>query len=93
MNPKPTYSWYAREGNWTLLKDPNAVALYDVSTDPGELKDVSAQHPLVTGYLVEALTQRVPLLRGVAAPASAEALTPEAQQKRDAALRALGYVQ
>jgi arylsulfatase A-like enzyme len=94
LNPKPTYSWYAREGNWTLLMDPNTVALYDVATDPGELKDVSAQNPVVTGYLVEALTQRVPLLHGGAEPAAAEAaLTPEARQKRDAALRALGYVQ
>jgi hypothetical protein len=47
----------------------------------------------VPSTLVEALTQRVPLLRGETVPASAEALTPEARQKRDAPLRALGYVQ
>jgi len=71
--------------------DPDRAALYDLSTDPGELKDVSAEHPIETGYLVGALTQRVRLLRGAQPPSAA--LRPEARRKLDSALRALGYVQ
>jgi len=88
-----TFSWYAREGDWKLLMDPDKVVLHDLSTDPGELHDVSGQHPVETGYLVAALTQRAPPLSGAAAPMPAEALTPEARAKLESALRALGYVQ
>jgi arylsulfatase A-like enzyme len=87
------YMWFAHEDPWKLLMEQGRVSLYDLTSDPGELKDVSAQHPVVTGYLVEALTQRVPMLRGSAAPAAAEPLTPEARKKLDSALRALGYIQ
>jgi arylsulfatase A-like enzyme len=86
------YLWYAREGRWKLLMDPNRVALYDLSTDPGESKDVSAERPIETGYLVGALTERVQLLRG-GPPAGPAALRPEARRKLDSALRALGYVE
>jgi arylsulfatase A-like enzyme len=87
------YMWFAHEDPWKLLMDQGQVALYDLANDPGELTDVSAQHPVVTGYLVDALAQRVPMLRGGAAPTAAEPLTPEARQKLDSALRALGYIQ
>jgi arylsulfatase A-like enzyme len=85
------YLWYAREGRWKLLMDPNRVALYDLKTDPGETKDVSAEHPIETGYLVGALTQRVGLLRG--APPPSDVVEGEARRKLDSALRALGYVE
>jgi arylsulfatase A-like enzyme len=85
------YLWYAREGRWKLLMDPDRVALYDLSTDPGETNDVSAERPIETGYLVGALTQRVGLLRG--APPPAGALEDAGRRKLDAALRALGYLQ
>jgi arylsulfatase A-like enzyme len=90
-----SYSWFAREANWKLLMEPQRAELYELTTDPGETRDVAAEHPIETGYLTSLLRLRVPMLRDGApgAPPHDAVLTPEARQELHEALKALGYVQ
>ena len=47
-------NWVVREAHWKILGDvsDDSLALYDVSHDPGEQHDVSAQNRDVTSYLI-----------------------------------------
>jgi arylsulfatase A-like enzyme len=37
--------WAARDGRWKLAVGPEGRALYDLSSDPGEQRDLAAAHP------------------------------------------------
>ena len=55
-----------REGNWQSLRtDQNAPQLYDLATDHGESRDVSAQQPEVAARLTTASAE---WNRGLVAP-------------------------
>ena len=69
---------------WTPGQDPQReFALYDLETDPGETRDVSASHPAETARLRDLL--RGWLRHGPEAPGA-----PSAADRR--ALQALGYI-
>jgi arylsulfatase A-like enzyme len=91
-----TIGWYAREGRWKVIFDPEKGArLFDIPADPGETRDVSAAHPELTRYLVGRATAMPPLPRGTAVGSGTPqtGLSDEERRRRNEALRALGYVE
>lgn len=79
--------WAAIEGPWKWIEGAESAALYDRRTDPGEHRDVSAQHPEVRDRLAARLAEhRRPGIRPV------EATRLELDDDTRAALEALGYV-
>ena len=76
----PVHAW--RDSRWMLIDLPR-IELYDLSIDPGELRNVAADRPAETTRLQRALAQAV--ARESAAPL--HAASPEAAER----LRSLGY--
>lgn len=91
-----TIGWFAREGPWKLILDKEkGPSLFHIPSDPHETRDVSADHPETTRYLVGRATAMPPPPGGpVAGPGAgpASGLSEEDRRKRTEALRALGYV-
>ncbi len=96
LKPDPTYSEteYPRvagwvplqaltDGRWKTIRAGAASEVYDLQTDPRELRDLSPSQPNV----VSAMSARIAALRAGSTPA-ARSITPEAEQR----LRSLGYV-
>ncbi|MFN7956522.1 MAG: sulfatase [bacterium] len=87
-------SWAAaREGGWKLIVDGlGSTLLYDLASDPAELRDVANEHPEVVARLAAALTEPLAHL----APTRARALEAGGGAPLDAATRerlhALGYM-
>jgi arylsulfatase A-like enzyme len=76
-----------RDERWKYIWDSEAAAeLYDLSTDPGELRDVAAERGEVAAEL------RARLERHVAALPALRDAAPLSDETREA-LRALGYVE
>lgn len=80
----------ARQDSWKVIYDePNdRAALFDLSSDPGELKNIAATHPKVLAEFIEAIQNRRSRVEE-APPYDDE----ELQRKRMQELRSLGYVQ
>jgi hypothetical protein len=70
--------------HWDALS--GEAALYDVSADPGEQRDVAAREPQVVEELLAALA---PFLRDSALDADSLEIDPRMREE----LRALGYVE
>lgn len=85
---QPRYA--VREGATKAIFDTATgnVELYDLSSDPGEQKDLAAQQPIRAAYYRQALAAWI-LSRRLEGVAAAVELTPEQQEN----LKALGYVQ
>lgn len=79
-----------REGSKKLVRTPIAsgvrLELYDLATDPGETRDVSAQHPELVGRLQARLEAHFKVAPRRNVPLSG---SPEGKER----LRALGYAQ
>jgi arylsulfatase A-like enzyme len=91
-----TIGWYAREGPWKVIVDPEKGAqLFHIPSDPRETRDVSAAHPELTRYLVGRATAMPPLPQGtgLATGTPQTGLGEEDRRRRNEALRALGYVE
>jgi arylsulfatase A-like enzyme len=73
------------DGPWKLVLDGRAgSALYDLQNDPGETRDVAAEHP----ERVREFRTLLAGLGGIVRELSAEAPSPELTER----LRALGYI-
>ena len=80
-----------RTTSWKLIEDhlPPGVQLYDLTTDPGETRNLAAEHPDIVERLEQALARWKELQKplDVAHPASEVTLDAEEVEK----LKALGY--
>jgi arylsulfatase A-like enzyme len=87
---RPRYA--LRDGRWTLVYDTanGSEELFDTASDPGEMRDVAAEHPILTAYLRETLLQWV---GSVFRPGGAATAGPESMARDECeALKALGYL-
>jgi arylsulfatase A-like enzyme len=87
---RPRYA--LRDSRWTLVYDTanGREELFDTAADPGETRDVAAEHPLRTAYLRETLLQWV---GSVFRPGGAATAGPESMSQDECeALKALGYL-
>lgn len=55
--PRPVLQRAVRSGRWKLLEDGGNFYLFDVSADPGERHDLTAEHPELVRKLNAALDQ------------------------------------
>jgi arylsulfatase A-like enzyme len=81
-----------RDRRWTFVYDTanGNEELFDTATDPGETRDVGAEHPLRAAYLRETLLQWV---SRVFRPGSEASAGPESMSRDECeALKALGYL-
>lgn len=80
------------DDRWRLVhhEQDGTAELYDRRADPGETRDVAAQHPEQVRRLMEAIYGQVGLGEAVAAGREGPAATPGPEV--EARLRALGYV-
>ena len=82
------------KGNWKLIRDLETgnTQLFDIYKDPGDLRDVSHQHPKLLFHLEDLLTQRLKEQE-----LSVQRITPAAPIEFSAdekgTLRGLGYIQ
>ena len=53
-----------RRGHWKLIQTDNHVWLFDLKTDPGELKNLAEKHPDVVRELQNAIERAVILCPG-----------------------------
>lgn len=77
------------DGRWkaSIRRDDDALFLFDLEADPGEVRDVAAEHPEVVARVrarVVELSEQLSARRAVA-----ERLSPEDRER----LRALGYLE
>ncbi|MFN8179862.1 MAG: sulfatase-like hydrolase/transferase [bacterium] len=77
----PLLSW--RDDRWAYLEGPHRE-LYDRAADPGELRNVAAEHPDV----VDSLSRRIADVASAPPEPSGDTLDPGAREK----LLALGYI-
>ncbi len=90
--------WSARAYPWKLVVDRHSVMLFDLASDPGELRDVSDQYPEHVRELQAWLAEReesdqrrnLLVLQGVRPGEGPDEELSEDAQK---ALRELGYIQ
>jgi arylsulfatase A-like enzyme len=83
-----------RTGRWRLIDDSTAgtAELYDVAADPGETRDLAAEHPDVVAELramLAAQRRSDAELRELVGGVDATAVVPDEDLQRD--LRGLGY--
>ena len=84
---------FVREGSWKLVVSGEKTALFDLSADPAEERNVAASHPVTTAFLARELAAR--LAAQVAGPPQPQGpgATSEEQRAFEAGLRALGYIE
>jgi arylsulfatase A-like enzyme len=87
--------WFVREGDWKLVANRTETRLYALPKDPGKCADRSEEHPILAGYLESRLWQASPAYRQGSSSSAAEdvGLSAEQAREREAALRALGYIE
>ncbi len=92
-----TNQWSVRAYPWKLIMDRRSATLFDLSSDPDELRDLSDQHPDRVRELREWITERIESDRrrgmmvhqgGQPGEATEEELSEDARE----ALRSLGYI-
>jgi arylsulfatase A-like enzyme len=76
-----------RRGRWKYIETDGAGALFDLSTDPGETRNVHEQEPATADALAAEL--RAWRQRADGRPAAPQQVSPEDRER----LRALGYVE
>ncbi len=91
-SPQPVFAFWgpwqaARSGDWKLVTHDQTTELFNVSTDPGELHDLSADQPQVLDRLTRALQAKSADLQHPASPAPATSGPDVIEQ-----MRALGYL-
>jgi arylsulfatase A-like enzyme len=95
MRTRVTTGAFIREGPWKLVVAPKGPELYHLPSDPGEARNVSAEHAVEAGYLRERLMARIQGLRPDApAPLPLDSgLSPAEREALEKNLKALGYVE
>jgi arylsulfatase A-like enzyme len=84
---------FVREGPWKLIRREDAVELFHLPSDPAELRDVSAAHPILVDHLYQiALRPREYRGAGRPPPLGHDLSAEERRQLQDT-LEALGYVE
>ncbi len=96
---KPGRNWHGlRSGTWKYAEHPRSSeqidlcpVLFDLAADPGELRNVIAEHPDVAARMRQRIDR---LIHGQPAEESSdgEAITEQEQAELDEHLRALGYI-
>jgi choline-sulfatase len=89
--PRYHYGWSeltaVRDGRYKFIAAPRRE-LYDITADPGETKDLSAENPRMADALERALRDFAARTATRAVSQQPQAMDPETEQR----LRALGYV-
>ena len=84
-----------RDARWKLIRIPGVRGtrdqLYDLHTDPGELRDLAAEHPEQRDRLAAALDVWLATIPRDAGGLAAE-FDPQAEEELEEQLRSLGYV-
>ena len=80
--------WAVVRGGWKLIEGAGGATLYDLGSDPDELRDVAAAHPEIRAQLARDLAaHRAAGFRGH------EAITVELDAEQRATLESLGYLE
>ena len=82
-------TWSVQKGEWKAVFTGGAWQLFDLTADPGEHSDVTAQHPEILRGLQEDLAA----FQERARPVGSETTSIEMDRERVEILRSLGYVQ
>jgi arylsulfatase A-like enzyme len=89
------YEWYVRYGDWKLVASRSRAVLHHLPDDPQEVRDRSAERPILTEYLLQILWRHSPAFRDAehrVLPVD-RGLSAGERAEVEEALRALGYIE